>query len=359
MARRASLLQRVTYVILLLFINDRDVAGFPHLKSSYSSNTLGGLSTNSWLAVAGTMGDSMDPLDPFEGSSETAQSRRRQEIFSKPKDLNQLQETPSKQVRKPPSKSKESKGFQVPNFAVSKKSDSDTDCLTLDQKILLSQAEILRTLPLDFFLSFRNLCEQVVPRFGIYTLTFHVILLIPIIRIVKFQLNASIYPFLYIGPILFLVPYIFFWIWENDVAEVPVFDQRLLRYVQKQKNAATKTLGKEQKELMLLAKNDDSQETIKKLANLILMSTIDVENFISEIISIKRRIKGRAEKNPTLATFSQDIAIVSDKQINFNDDVNSAVKTLIETSLLGEGNESEKTLLEKLKQLQIDLDKSA
>lgn len=348
---RVNNLQFVAFVVLFLVTKDKSVGGFPLIKLSTVSKGLSRHQVNSGPAVKGTKDNSMDPLDPLEDAPQTAESRRRQTIFSKPKNLNPI---PKVTIRKPSSKSDEKKGFSA-----KKKSESDTDCLSLDQKILLSQAEILRTLPLDFFLSFRNLCEQVVPRFGIYTLTFHVILLIPIIRIVKFQLNASIYPFLYIGPILFLVPYLFFWIWENDVAEVPVFDQRLLKYVQKQKDAATKILDKERNELMLLAKNSDSQETIKKLANLTLMSTIDVENFMSEIISIKKRIKGRAEKNPTLATFSQDIALVSDKQVNFNDDVNSAVKTLIETSLLGQGNESEKSLLEKLKQLQKDLDKSA
>jgi hypothetical protein len=197
-----------------------------------------------------------------------------------------------------------------------------------------------------------------VPRFGIYTLTFHVILLIPIIRIVKFQLNASVYPFLYIGPALFLVPYVFFWLWENDVCAVPVIDTGLQRYLQKQKTSATKILEQERSQLMTAARTSEDDDVIKKLANLSLMSSIDVENLMSEVLAIKKRVKGRSDKNPTFSTYSQDNSIVNEKEVNFSDDVNSVVKSLIENSLLGEGNETPQSLLEKLKQLEADLDRS-
>ena len=205
---RAYIYRLVAFFVLLLIVRDMSVGGLPLLRLSTASKGFRRTHINSGSAVKGMNEDSMDPLD-FEDTPLTAESRRRQTVFMKPKNLNPILKGT---MRKPSSKSDDKKGFQAPNLKVKKKADPDTDYLSLDQKILLSQAEILRTLPLDFFLSFRNLCEQVVPRFGIYTLTFHVILLIPIIRIVKFQLNASIYPFLYIGPILFLVPYLFFWI---------------------------------------------------------------------------------------------------------------------------------------------------
>ena len=309
----------------------------------------------------------MEPLDPLDESTDTKyQARKLKSSLQKPLSPKSIEESAAKVPAKKSAKSVKKKSSsssssasESSSSASESKIDDGMDGLTLDQKILLGQAEILRTLPLDFFLSFRNICEQLVPRLSVYALTFHVILLIPVIRIVKFQLNASIYPFIYIGPVLFLIPYLLFWLWENDVTNIPVFDNWLLKYVKKQKDGATKTLEKEKNDLMVLAKVSNDADTIKKLSNLILMSTIDTEMFISEIISIKKRIKGRADKNPPLSTFSQDNAIFGDNKINVNDDVNSAVKTLIETSLLGEAGENEKSLLEKLKQLQKDLDKSA
>lgn len=305
---------------------------------------------HSILALQSTSSDSIDPIDPLEGSPDTSVNKYR------PKTKNAvMSQSKSVERTKKPSKPAKAQGFPLATPVLSR----DDDKLTLDQKILLSQAEILRTLPLDYFLSFRNICEQLVPRFGVYSVAFHVILLIPIIRIVKFQLNASVYPFLYIGPALFLVPYVFFWLWENDVCKVPIFDTALQRYVEKQKKSATKIFKKEEAQLMKLARNSGDQETIKKIANLSLLSAIDIENFVSEITAIKKRIKGRSTGNSTLSTFSQDNSAVSDVSVNFNDNINDAVKTFVEASLLGDQKESEKSLLEKLKQLEKDLDRSS
>jgi hypothetical protein len=310
--------------------------------------------THPILVLQSTSSDSSDPIDPLEGSPDTSVNKYR------PKTKNAAMSQPNsvERTRKPSessSKPRKAQGFPRATPVLSR----DDDKLTLDQKILLSQAEILRTLPLDYFLSFRNICEQLVPRFGVYSVAFHVILLIPIIRIVKFQLNASVYPFLYIGPALFLVPYIFFWLWENDVCKVPIFDTALQRYVEKQKKSATKIFKKEEAQLMKLARNSGDQETIKKIANLSLLSAIDIENFVSEITAIKKRIKGRSAGNSTLSTFSQDNSAVSDVSVNFNDNINDAVKSFVEASLLGDQKESEKSLLEKLKQLEKDLDSSS
>ena len=301
-----------------------------------------------------TPGESIDPIDPLGEFQNIPVGRFRPQQKKNPSQpplkTNKTKQDDSNIPRKP-KKLKLMESTTAPY--------DRTDKLTTDQKVLLSQAEILRTLPLDYFLSFRNICEQLVPRFGIYSLTFHVILLIPIIRIVKFQLNASVYPFLYIGPALFLVPYAFFWLWENDVCEVPIFDARLLQYVKKQKDSATRILLKDSGDLLKAANRGDDELAIKKLANLKLMSVIDIDNFMYEIIAVKKRIKGQSDRSSAMSTFTLDNSATSKQQVNFNDDVNSAVKTLIENSLLGEENESPQSLLQKLKQLEKDLENSA
>lgn len=301
-----------------------------------------------------TPSESIDPIDPLGEFQNIPVGRfrpQRKKNPSQPLSQTKKAKQDGSNYLKPSEKSKMNEITVAPYDSI--------DQLTTDQKVLLSQAEMLRTLPLDYFLSFRNICEQLVPRFGIYSLTFHVILLIPIIRIVKFQLNASVYPFLYIGPALFLVPYAFFWLWENDVCEVPIFDARLLQYVKKQKDSATRILLKDSDDLMIAANRGDDQLAIKKLANLKLMSLIDIDNFMSEIIAVKKRIKGQSDRNSAMSTFTLDNSVDSKQQVTFNDDVNSAVKTLIENSLLGDENESPQSLLQKLKQLEKDLENSA
>jgi hypothetical protein len=345
--------------ILLLNIVNNGVVGWKVLTSGRMRYESLCCKFRAEMRLLASTTDSVDPIDPLDESSDLRKAK------FQPKRTKNKMLSPSNQENKVEKalqaksngyvKQKREKGFKsASNIAVSE----DLDNLTIDQRILLSQAEILRTLPLDYFLSFRNICEQLVPRFGIYTLTFHVILLIPIIRIVKFQLNASVYPFLYIGPALFLVPYVFFWLWENDVYAVPIIDTGLQRYLQKQKQSATKILEQERSQLMTAARTSEDDDVIKKLANLSLMSSIDIENLMSEVLAIKKRIKGRSDKNPAFSTYSQDNSIVNEKQVNFSDDVNSVVKSLIENSLLGESDETPQSLLVKLKQLEADLDRS-
>lgn len=348
-----------TFLILLFNMLDNSVMGLkvPTTERMRCISLLREFRSDSRL-LANPI-DAEGPIDPLDDAPIVAkanyQPKRTKNEMLLPSNQDNKQDKTLRTKSNGNVKQKGKKGFKTAsNIAVR----NDLDSLTIDQRILLSQAEILRTLPLDYFLSFRNICEQLVPRFGIYTLTFHVILLIPIIRIVKFQLNASVYPFLYIGPALFLVPYVFFWLWENDVCAVPVIDTGLQRYLQRQKQSATKILEQERSQLMTAARTSDDDDVIKKLANLSLMSSIDIENLMSEVLAIKKRIKGRSDKSPTFSTYSQDNSVINEKQVNFSDDVNSVVKSLIENSLLGEGDETPKSLLEKLKQLEADLDRS-
>ena len=46
-------------------------------------------------------------------------------------------------------------------------------------------------------------------------------------RYIKKTTGESIIPYLYIGPLLYLVPYGTFWTWENDVVPVRYVDERL------------------------------------------------------------------------------------------------------------------------------------
>jgi hypothetical protein len=348
--------------IILLSTSNHNVAGFTAI--GFSSLTTW-QSKNELLQLTTIKATNDDAIDPLEGSGDSlnrngipARKIRKLDYPSTSKLEDGVKST-TKRNKSSKSESKDKKGFTSTDALTinptNKNVKFSNDGLTLDQRILLKQAEILRTLPLDFFMSYRGICEQIVPRFGLYTLTFHVILLIPLLRIVKFQLDQSIFPFLYIGPALFLVPFVFFFLWENDITEVKIFDRRLLRYVQQQKNAATETLRKDRNELMKVAATTNDLGVIKKIADLSLMSTIDVDNLISEIISIKKRIKGRSGNNPILSTFTPDVSSIP-KNGKSSDDINKIGQTLVETSLLGD-NGDEKSLLEKLKELQKGLDK--
>jgi hypothetical protein len=101
----------------------------------------------------------------------------------------------------------------------------------VNEVILEEEALLLQTLPSDFLFSFRYVMTQLVPRTAIIALTIHVMMLIPLLRYIKFGLHMSVVPFLYLGPTLFLIPYIGFYLWDNGVTDVSVIDQYLTNYV--------------------------------------------------------------------------------------------------------------------------------
>ena len=59
--------------------------------------------------------------------------------------------------------------------------------------------------------------EQLVPRTAFLSLTIHVMMLVPLLKFIKIDLQQSIIPYLYLGPLVFMVPYIIFYLWDNNI----------------------------------------------------------------------------------------------------------------------------------------------
>ena len=275
-----------------------------------------------------------------------------------------------------------------------------TDSLSTEDKILIQQGNILQSLPLEVYLSFRNVAEQLLPRCVVFALTLHVMLLIPVLRFVKFSLHESIVPYLYLGPIIIAIPYFAFWLWENGYGNLKVIDELLFTYITKEKNSASFILQNKLQTIMEYANNEeeyssdyneaytstvnndndgdyekrmDSKMAIRKIAGLRLLSSIDVENFANEVLAIKQMVKGTGsvndiDKRLRLATsirngMGNDEQLISEsvkQKMNSNAGesatVAGAVKALIETSMLqGESPGDQKKLLMELKKLQQDL----
>jgi hypothetical protein len=232
----------------------------------------------------------------------------------------------------------------------------------ITERVTRRQAEILNTLPLDYFLWFRSVAEQILPISALITVTAHVILLLPALQLLKSQYGVSIIPYLYLTPALVLVPYVTYWLWDNDIVKVPLIDKKLTDWAIGQRDYARETLSENLDTLMTRIREGSesgAQEAISKLAKLRLLAEIDVDTFVDEVRAIKKRAKGI--KDPSaLSTYTQSPSakVLSEARAKSNavNDVSNAVNALIETSLM-DGNEDPKSLLKKLKQIEKDLDR--
>ena len=252
-----------------------------------------------------------------------------------------------------------------------------------DEALVRERAAVLRLLPLEFIMAFRDVAEQLLPRVALFTVTVYMMLLIPILRIVKLSLHGSIYPYLYIGPALLLVPYLAFWLWETDVTPVPFVDDRLAGLMRAQQLASVRRLDKGGREA--LAKEaagggPDAAEALRRLAGLSVFSELDLDNFFGEVLAVKKRLKGVTGRIP-LSTFiaATDGAVSASTTTSssssgaaafrWNDDDNGrderdrgkpatavdAARAVLDAAFL-EGRGSDEELMGRLKQLQKDLD---
>jgi hypothetical protein len=305
---------------------------------------------------------SESPIDPLEEVKVTA------DFGKKPSAKRKATKKPDAEYSLVSSKTAEQQSLS--------EASSANDGLTAEQRILLEEAKILRTLPLELFYGFRSFAEQLIPRFALITLTFHVMLLIPVLQYLKFSMGMSIGPYLYIGPALFLVPYITFWLWENDVTKVPVLDEQLRKYIRAQKTLADDGLPKETENLMRIVEANVQPESTQRLAYLRLIASVDIDIIYDEVNAVKSRVAASnksstgasddanaksARSLSTLTTFDPDKSDADGASLGLSNgprqtgSVLQAAQEVIKSSL-AQGKDR-KTLLEELKQLQKDLEK--
>ena len=96
----------------------------------------------------------------------------------------------------------------------------DDDDIMIENCLILIESKFLKTLPFEFLSSYRFMMEQLVPRTSLIALTLHVMLLIPVLRYIKVVLHLSLYPYIYMGPLVFGLPYLFFWLWDNSTTDI-------------------------------------------------------------------------------------------------------------------------------------------
>lgn len=155
------------------------------------------------------------------------------------------------------------------------------------------EANTLRDLPRLVLQQFKEWLSDAVFRIAASMLTVHVMTLIPTLRYIYFDLQVSIYPYLYIGPILFSLPFIIAWGWDGSLIEVVIIDKWLMTLLIHMKEIAVLNLSELKKKFVDAMRLDMTQSEISERAEMyaraLIFSNVDPEALFREIKDVLQR----------------------------------------------------------------------
>ena len=210
------------------------------------------------------------------------------------------------------------------------------------------EISLLPKLPNEIYSMYISYCRQFVPRVSITAAVLYVMLLIPSLKYIKLFTQISPLPFLYLGPVVFVIPYLVLYLWESNILDLPFMNAKLVQLITALQQKATKYLETESNDIipgdiseeLKFSPSDDLDSVISKRAFIQLITKIDVESLAKEVLALKA--KGLPISSPS-SNLDQPSSSVSD-----------AVQSLL-SQVSAEGGTSQE-ILEELKQLQRELD---
>ena len=138
-------------------------------------------------------------------------------------------------------------------------------------------------LPLEMLESFQNHCVAYLPRISLSAFILHVMLLIPTLRYVKLELHQSIYSYLYLSPLVVLLPFAMYFLGEKKIYENQYIEERVAAYLQTQKDYAVDYVDIQEgrlldtlEEMLREGGGAEAQNVVKNIALARLMSRIDI-----------------------------------------------------------------------------------
>ena len=194
----------------------------------------------------------------------------------------------------------------------------------VDSEVGVYMGEVIRVLPNNVINAYKTVAEKITIRLSLLSLTIHVMMLIPFLNSYKKMLLAidhtlgaadssavgaavSVVPFLYISPIIILLPFLYYYLWENDIDlyyKIPsnLFDIKLKEFIASQKVYAVDKLKDESDAILSAVYNDgvldndrdrgdDDKAYMTKMrknfAYLQVLSMVDVEVLFNECVNAK------------------------------------------------------------------------
>lgn len=222
-------------------------------------------------------------------------------------------------------------------------------------KIELREVSLLSKLPFEVYITFISYCRQYVPRVSITATAIHLMMLVPTINYLKLQSEINIVPFLYLGPVVFAIPYVALFLWENNIVTIPIVEVKMKLFIEALKEKAKFKMEEVEstdkntnnREQVSYTPSVDLDKLISQRAFIQLLAKIDVDVLTSEVLTIcKSKSKNRVRAVDSYSESEGGVYRPSGS-------VADAVQSLL-VAVQGSGNKQE--ALEKLKELQRELD---
>eukprot|EP01036_Dinobryon_divergens_P033778 gene33778-43648_t len=220
-------------------------------------------------------------------------------------------------------------------------------------KIELREVSLLSNLPYEVYITFIGYCRQYVPRVSITAAAIHLMMLVPTLNYLKLQTEIKILPFLYLGPVVFAIPYVALFLWENNIVTIPLVEDKMKQFIYALKTKAKfkmeelESINMNTREQVSYTASEDLDKLISQRALVQLLAKIDVDVLTSEVLTIcKSKSKNRIRTVDSYSDSERGVARASGS-------VADAVQSLL---LAVEDSGSKQEALERLKELQRELD---
>ena len=170
----------------------------------------------------------------------------------------------------------------------------------LEMKLAELEEKRAATLPVEVLVEFQSMMQRGVPIIALFILVEHVALLVPVLYKLKQDYDMSIMPFLYIGPILYILPYVVFFLWEYDIVPMPYIDDKFYNFVGYVKRRGNEQIRKHNDTLTSMSSSALEDADLGVLSNIALsraLSNIDCDKLYAEGLAIRRLELQAAKRN--------------------------------------------------------------
>lgn len=225
------------------------------------------------------------------------------------------------------------------------------------------ESDILAQMPFEVYLSFRDFCRNFVSRISIMAVIIHMMMLVPTIKYFSTSRTGAI-PFLYLGPLVFILPYLALFLWESNILRIPLIDAKVAQFIEFLQRKAQKQLLSSPLDIKEF-ESSQKEARIKQIY-LQIMTSVDVESLAIEVLAVKdtQAPSGASSSSTSISSiqsnrsridiqFGEEKASISSRISGSDGSISSAVQSLLVQAEL-QGNSKEE-ILEKLKQLQSEL----
>lgn len=166
-----------------------------------------------------------------------------------------------------------------------------------------SESQILKSLPVKLLVIFQEWLNNVSLRMAFIMTTVYFMLVVPIVPYAVSHFHASIVGYLYIGPILFPLPFLYCWCWINNLFESNILDSALMKLLSGLRDTARENLPELERDYTqyLNSSSETNSQTVEDYAYTKIVADIDVNAMFDEMKYVMRERTDPSQSTPISA----------------------------------------------------------